>query len=84
VVYPQIFGIGLDPMLLQEREEFILKGAASMMLSLRIDISGSLRLLRNSYRERAITLLPRKITAACVIHPLGGAAFRQLQRFSLA
>jgi hypothetical protein len=69
-------------MLLQEREEFILKGAASMMLSLRIDTSGSLRLLRNSYRERATTLLPRKITAACVIQALGGAAFKQLQRFS--
>jgi hypothetical protein len=69
-------------MLLQEREEFILKGAASMRLSPRIVISGSLRLLRNSHRERAITLLPRKITAACVIHPLRGAAFKQLHRFS--
>ena len=78
--FPQIALVVFNSVLLQQRNELVLKGHLAVVRLLIPDVGHNLIYLRNTHTERAILGLPGKelLIRKGVMHPLGRTAFDQL------
>src|SRR6185503_19708349 len=77
---PQILLVDFDPVLLQQRQEFLLERFIAMMLLLLADVANERVQLRHAHVERPIFFLPleKSVFGEDVVNPLGGTALDQL------
>ena len=80
--FPQKALVVINPVLLQQRDEFLLKGHLAVVCRLILNIGHNLFYLRDAHTERPILGLPGKGPqfGKSVMHPLRGTSFDQLHR----
>lgn len=82
-LFPEVFLVELNSVLLKEKEKFLLKSGLPMVLRLSANVASNNAELGNADSECAIFFLPSEecVFGKILMNPFGGPSLKELERF---